>query len=86
MRYVEIYKLNDNGSQSVIATCSLYNEAAKCEGNTNLVRNLYEEGILNHDAIDERKTLFPKDGLKFLEQLKHNFTSGYLNASDIKEK
>lgn len=85
MRYVEIYKLNDDGSQSVIATCSLYNETVKCEGDVSMVKNLNEEGIRDYGS-DKNKRIFQTDGIKFLEQLKYNFTSGYLNASDIKEK
>ncbi len=87
IKQVEFYKLNNDGSQTTIATCHLNNEGVvECEGNENLFENLKSEGI--KDYIDEsgESRLFFKDGLKFLEQLKYNFKSGYLNASDILEK
>jgi len=83
-KFVEIYQLNNDGTQSVAAVCRLEGDAVVCEGNENLIRGLIQEGIKNY-ASREPKKLFPKDGIKFLEQLKYNFKSGYLNASDIKE-
>lgn len=86
MPYVEFYKLQNNGTQEVIATCHL-NEGGgvECEGQEDLVGNLKKEGIRDYTDREKMVTLYPKDGLKFLEQLKFNFTSGYLNASDIKD-
>ncbi|OGZ09580.1 MAG: hypothetical protein A3D65_06940 [Candidatus Lloydbacteria bacterium RIFCSPHIGHO2_02_FULL_50_13] len=84
MPYVELYKLQNDGSQKVVATCRLDGDAVRCEGDTVLVNNLMTGGIKDYDNPDET-TLFFKDGLKFLEQLKFNFTSGYLNASEVKE-
>ena len=84
MKYVEIYKLNNDGSQKVIATCSLKRNQVICGGNKNFVKSLEKDGVI--DYSNPREKFFPKDGLKFLEQLKFNFKSGYLNASDIKEK
>lgn len=89
MKYVELYKLQNDGSQKVIATCYLNdNGEAECEGNQTLVDNLRMEGIKDYSKTDRinPSKLFFKDGLKFLEQLKFNFASGYLNASDIKVK
>lgn len=84
MSKVEIYKLNNDGTQSVIAVCNLAGDKAACEGDVNLVANLEREGIRNYIS-DSPEQLFPKDGLEFLKQLKYAFKSGYLNASDIKE-
>mgnify|MGYP001576436419 CR=1 FL=1 len=87
MKYVEFYKLNNDGSQTMIAVCSLNGEGlVECEGNENLVENLKAEGIKNYADESGDSRLFFKDGLKFLEQLKFNFKSGYLNASDVLEK
>ncbi len=85
MKYVEFYKLNNDGSQLVIAKC-LLNENGEviCEGQENLIKNLEKNGIKNYMDKSGDK-LFFKDGILFLEQLKYNFTSGYLNASDIKK-
>lgn len=84
MKYVEIYKLNNDGSQKIIATCSFKRNQVVCKGNKNFVKSLEKDGIINYSNPPEK--LFLKNGLEFLEQLKFNFQSGYLNASDIKEK
>ncbi len=84
MKYVEIYKLNNDGSQKVITICSLKGNRVICEGNKNFVKSLEKDGIIDYSNLREK--LFPKDGLNFLEQLKFNFKSGYLNASDIINK
>ncbi len=86
MKYVEIYKLENNGSQRIIATCTLQpNDTVICDGQEVFIQNLAKEGI--NDYAQEKPTkLFLKDGLKFLEQLRFNFKSGYLNASKIKEQ
>lgn len=85
MKFVEIYKTQNDGSQKTVAVCKLENETAVCEGDEVLVKNLQEGGIYNYLENDDKK-LFPKDGIKFLENLKFSFKSGYLNASDIMEK
>lgn len=86
MKYVEFYKLQNDGSQKVIATCHLSEDGqVECEGDFVFVDNLMKDGIKDY-STPEKLTLFFKDGLKFLEQLKFNFTSGYLNASEIMEK
>ena len=86
MKFVEFYKLENDGTQSVIAKCTLdVNGMIKCEGNINFINSLEKEGILNY-AEPGHPALFFKDGIKFLEQLKFNFNSGYLNASDVMEK
>ena len=85
MKFVEIYKLENDGSQSILATCSLADESVSCAGNKIFVENLEKEGIQDY-ADGSKNKLFPKDGLKFLENLKHAFKSGYLNASDVLEK
>lgn len=87
MKYVEFYKLNNDGSQTAIAICYLKDGGVvECEGNENLIENLKNEGIKDYTEESGQTKLYFKDGLKFLEQLKYNFKSGYLNASDILEK
>ena len=86
MKYVEFYKLQNDGSQKIIATCSLNeNDKIECDGDAVFIENLAKDGIKNY-SISGKPALFFQDGLEFLQQLKFNFTSGYLNASDVKEK
>ena len=83
VEYVEIYKLENDGGQKVLAVCKMTDSGVACEGDRVFIDNLTDRGILDYGSEDKTK-LFPKDGRKFLEQLKFNFKSGYLNASDIK--
>ena len=86
MKHIEIYKLQNDGEQKVIATCRLNGEGAViCEGDRVFVENLEKEGILDYGNLETRNKLFPKDGIRFLENLKHAFRSGYLVATDIQE-
>jgi len=85
MQFVEIYKLKNDGSQEIIATCELIQNTVVCKGDKTMIQSLEKEGIRDFSASEPKK-LFPKDGLRFLEQLKYNFKSGYLMASDIKER
>ena len=85
MPYVEIYKLQNNGDQTIIATCQLIDNVAVCSGEEIFVNNLNQEGIYDYDSRPKQK-IFPKDGRKFLENLKYSFKSGYLSATDILDK
>ena len=85
MFFVEIYKLKNDGSQEVVVICKLIDEKVKCEGSESFIKNLEEKGILDYSGSTD-KNLFFKDGLLFLQQLKNNFKSGYLNASEVKKK
>lgn len=84
MPFVEFYKLNNDGTQKVIAICRLDNDGVNCEGDSVFIGNLRDQGIKDYDDPKGDK-LFFKDGIKFLEQLKFNFTSGYLNASGVQD-
>jgi len=83
MQFVEIYKLQNNGDQKVIATCKLAEEGIVCEGEPLFIENLEKEGILDYSQPQARIKLFPKDGIKFLENLKYALKSGYLSATDV---
>lgn len=86
MKYVEIYKLQNNGFQTVAVTCRLQEDGTVlCEGDEKLIRTLTQRGVLNYTDKKNKTPLFPKDGFAFLKQLKYHFKSGYLNASDIQE-
>jgi len=87
MKYVEIYKLENDGEQKVVLVCFLRDDGTvKLKGSgEQLAKNLEEAGIKNY-LSKTPETLFPKDGLPFLQNLSHYFTSGYMNASEVKEK
>lgn len=81
MPTVKIYKLQNDGSQTVLVICKLINNEVVFEGDDNFSNNIQKEGVF--DYFNNRQKIYPKDGLKFLEQLKYNFKSGYLMATDI---
>jgi hypothetical protein len=85
MKLVEIYKLNNDGTQSIAVVCKLAGDNVICSGDEALANNLMTSGIADY-AQPAMPKLFPKDGIRFLEQLKFNFRSGYLNASDVKDE
>lgn len=85
MFFVEIYKLKNDSSQETIVICKLIGDKVECEGSELFIKNLEEEGILDYSGSKDKK-LFFKDGILFLQQLKNNFRSGYLNASEVKKK
>jgi hypothetical protein len=85
MKFVEILKLNNDGTQRVIAVCKLTGNMKECtcEGDRAVVENLIKYGIARPD--NGTRKLFLTDGLAFLEGLKDFFTSGYISVSEIKE-
>ena len=85
MKFVEILKLQNDGIQVIIATCKLEDGKVVCEGEESFVKRLQEDGIRNYTAKLTKKLYF-HNGEKFLDQLKYNFKSGYLNATGIQEK
>lgn len=85
MSKVLIYKLQNDGSQKVLVVCTFVGEKIYCEGDEKFINYLSREGITDHSQSPPRQ-IFPTDGKPFLEQLKNNFTSGYLNASEIIEE
>ncbi len=91
MKFVEIYKLQNNGDQKVIAICKLTDEGVICEGEEVFVQNLKERGIRDYSqmgqgfALSGAGQLFPKDGIKFLENLKYAFKSAYLSATEVQD-
>ena len=85
MKFAEIYKLQDDGSQQIIAICELIDEKVVCRGNKNYVESFKRDGVVDRSKTPFKK-FFPKDGLAFLEILKFLFKTAYLNASDVMEK
>ena len=85
MKYVEIYKLHNDGAQTIVAMCKLVGSSIECSGDEVFVKNLTEQGIKNYSDLSDGTNLFPKDGIKFLENLKLAFKSGYLQATEVLE-
>jgi hypothetical protein len=86
MKKVEIYKLEEDGSQTTIATCKLQPDSVVvCEGDKDLVAHLENNGITDY-LTNFHRTVFPRDGEIFLINLERNFSSGYINASDVIEE
>lgn len=85
IKYVEIYKLAPQGKKRKVGTCSLLPKTSrvKCEGEDWLIKVL-SEGI--NDYLGRGGKCFPRDGLRFLQNLRFHFRSGYLGATDIKSK
>lgn len=87
MKFVEIYKLENSGEQRVVLRCVL-NEAGAVDLHgeaQQLAKNLTDRGIVNHFEKTP-ETLFPSDGLPFLENLSQYLNSAYLCASLVKEE
>lgn len=84
IKYVEIYELQKEGVQKKVGTCSLRPDSSevKCEGEDWLIADL-SNGIEDYLGGKGEK-IFPKHGLRFLENLKIHYKSGYLNATDVK--
>ena len=84
MKFVEICQLQNDGTQRIVATCRQEGKKIICQGDEVFVAHLLQSGIYDY-AGSLKKKLFPKDGVRFLENLKFAFRSGYLNASEVKE-
>lgn len=84
MKFVEILKTQNDGSQQVVATCKLIGGKVVCEGGKGLIENLKNDGILDYSK-NPPMHLYPKDGLLFLETLNSALVSGYLNATTVKD-
>lgn len=85
MTYVNVYRLKSDGSEENIAVCRLQDGSVICESDNDIfIENLKQEGIIDYSS-HEKRHLFFSDGRKFLEQLKFNFNSAYLLASEIIE-
>jgi len=83
MPKIEIYKLGNSCKQELIATCTLASDGVEITGEENFVMALKNTGIADY-TDNQMGILFPKDGQKFLDQLKFNFRSGYLLTHEVK--
>ncbi len=90
LHYVELFELGQDAQQKKIATFNLPEEdgtVVEVDGDHHhpVVEGILEEGIFDYKYARPGK-LYPRDGMNFLENLKYHFRSGYLLATDVKEK
>lgn len=72
-----VYALNEKAEEVLQATCVLDGDAVSCSGDETFVKNLLTHGVYH---VETGKTVFPKDGVVFLQALPSHFDSGHLTA------
>lgn len=86
---VELFELDHDANQKKIATFKLTEEngVVEIEGNHEhaIIKSIQWEGIFDYKYARPGK-LFLQDGINFLENLKYQFRSGYLLATDVQKQ
>ena len=89
LHFVELFELDRDANQKKIATFKLTEESGvvEIEGDHEhaIVKSIQWEGIFDYKYARPGK-LYPNDGMKFLENLKYHFRSGYLLATDVEKQ
>lgn len=90
MYFVDLYELDKSKHQKKVATFKFSEEtfgSVQTEGEANhpAIDSITREGILDF-KFSRPGRLYPYDGMSFLENLKYNFRSGYLSATDVQQK
>ena len=90
MYFVDLFELDNQANQKKVATFKMDEDApndVQIEGDQYhpAIENLKGEGIFDYKNSTPTK-LYPYDGISFLENLKYNFRSGYLSASEVQKK
>jgi hypothetical protein len=88
--FVDLFELDSQAKQKKVATFKMSEDSpndVEIEGDQYhpAVENLKGEGIFDYKNATPNK-LYPQDGMSFLENLKYNFRSGYLSASEVQKK
>ncbi len=88
--FVDLFELDPKAKQKKIATFKMEEDRPghiEIEGDEYhpAVESLKGEGIFDYKNCLPNK-LYPHDGISFLENLKYNFRSGYLSATDVQKK
>lgn len=88
--FVELYELDYDANQKKIATFKLLDGESGVveidgEHNHYVLEGIKGEGIFDYKYARPGK-LYPNDGMKFLENLKYHFRSGYLLATDVEKR
>ncbi|HEY4474506.1 MAG TPA: hypothetical protein VJC06_01115 [Candidatus Paceibacterota bacterium] len=89
LHFVELFELDRDANQKKIATFRLTEESGIVEidgdHSHRIVEDIKGEGIFDYKYARPGK-LYPNDGMKFLENLKYHFRSGYLLATDVEKQ
>ncbi len=87
--FVELFELDHDANQKKIATFKLIEESGVVEIDGDhehaIIKGIQWEGIFDYKYARPGK-LHLYDGMKFLENLKYHFRSGYLLATDVEKK
>jgi len=88
--FVDLYELDSQSNQKKISTFKMDGDnsgGVEIEGDMRhpVVEGLQGEGIFDYKTSTPTK-LYLNDGMSFLENLKYNFRSGYLSATDVKKQ
>lgn len=88
--FVELFELDRDANQKKIATFKLLDgesSVVEIDGDHEypVIEGIKGEGIFDYKYARPGK-LYLYDGMNFLENLKYHFRSGYLLATDVKEK
>lgn len=87
--FVELFELDRDAQQKKICTFKLLEEGSivEIDGDSHhpIIFAINGEGIFDYKYARPGK-LYPYDGMSFLENLKYHFRSGYLLATDVKQK
>jgi len=62
----------------ILVKCELVGGEVKLTGDTTIIKDLQEEGIISQEG----ERVFPKDGSKFFNALRTNFRNPYLYARE----
>lgn len=81
---IELYKTNEDKSQTTILTCVLTgSEGIVFTGDQGLMNQLTKRGIPNPKSKGNR--LYPTDGRSFFDSLQAAFQGPYIFASEVIE-
>jgi hypothetical protein len=86
MKYVEIYKTNDNFTQTIIGKFILESDnKIKIEQNRGVQ---LKKLLINNEKIKVKNEEYSinTDGIKFLEKLQYAFSGSRIRASKVKTK
>jgi hypothetical protein len=81
MNYVEFFSTVEGGKQILLGSVVFSGSKIGYLGLSEELVGTIKSGI----RVAGGKKLLPKDGMRFLEGLKHAFSGSYLRASEVKE-
>ena len=84
MSKIEILKLNDDGSQSVLVEGEIIESNLELKGDQKFIEFL-QKGLMDKTAVPAQR-IYPQDAQKFIRILKERFQNGYLAIREINEE